>query len=414
MASQQQWKVPQISYWHVGAPISLRPDSLPATAEVVVIGGGLMGSCTSYWLARAGVKVALLEQQSPAFGATGRNGGFHVVGTGESYAETIATFGHAAARSIFQLTIDSRTLLRQVLAEEQIACEYREPGRLNLALSEREYANYLPSIAAMAADGFQAERLDRAQVQELITTPLGPDIAGGLYAAEDGLLQPAQFVHGMQTAAQRHGATISLAVVQSLRQQGGDIQITTDQGTITAGACIVAVNAWSSRLIPELEGVIVPVRGQILNYAPLPVIFRCGAGAAVTPTGEYWHQTPEGAIVLGGCRAAAADGEVNLLAEGTTAEVQSALDNVFPQLFPQLEGLQVARRWSGPMAFTRDHNPIADRVPGLANAWFAGGFSGHGMPFGMRLGQLLAEAATTNSQPQAMAALEWARPSLQA
>ena len=73
------------------------------------------------------------------------------------------------------------------------------------------------------------------------------------------------------------------------------------------------------------------------------------------------------------------------------------IEQVLPQLFPALhsahgEGaLRVARRWAGLMAFTADYLPIADRVPGLPNAWVVGGFCGHGMPFGMRLGQLLAQ-----------------------
>ncbi len=406
------WKDPQISYWHAGAPATTIADDLPATAEVVVVGGGLIGSCTAYWLAVRGVKVVLIEQQAPAFGATGRNGGFHVVGTGESYPDTIAKLGHTAAKSIYDLTLQSRALLRQVLAEEQISCEYREAGRMSLALTEAEYAGMERSIAALHADGFAGERLDRAQVQELINTPLGPDILGAAYADEDGLLQPAQFVQGMQAAAKRHGARLCAATVTAVASEGSGVRVTTDRGVVDAGAVVVAVNAWSGRLIPELQSVITPVRGQILNFAPLPPVFRCGVGASVTPTGEYWHQTPEGAIVLGGCRAIAPDGEVGLLAEGTTPEVQSALDGVFPRLFPQLAGLQVARRWSGPMAFTRDFNPIADRVPGVQYAWVAGGFCGHGMPFGMRLGQLLAEAATTDTAPQGMAALSLGRATL--
>jgi glycine/D-amino acid oxidase-like deaminating enzyme len=141
-------------------------------------------------------------------------------------------------------------------------------------------------------------------------------------------------------------------------------------------------------------------------------VFPTGIGAAVTATGEYWHQTPDGSIVLGGCRAIAPDGEVGLLVEGTTPAVQAAIEGIFPRLFPQLNGLQVAQRWSGPMAFTRDHTPIADCIPGIPHAWFVGGFSGHGMPFGMRVGQLLAEAATNGNTPAELHALRLDRPTL--
>jgi len=412
MGTAPQWHNPQFSFWQHQAPVGLPSDHLPTTADVVVIGGGLLGCCTAYWLARNGVRVTLLEQSAPAFGATGRNGGFHVIGTSEAYHTTIANFGHADAKSIYQITLDSRSLLRQVVAEEQIACEYREPGRLNLELNEDERGAHTQAIAALRADGFAAEQLDRAQVQALIKTPLGADIIGGLFAHEDGLLQPALFVQGLLAAARRHGAQICLAQATNITADGSGVRLETNTGSISAGAAIVAINAWSDRLIPVLKGIITPVRGQILAYAPIPMVFPIGIGAAVTSTGEYWHQTPNGSIVLGGCRAIAPDGEVGLLAEGTTPAVQSAIEGVFPRLFPQLHGLDVAQRWSGPMAFTRDHTPIADQVPGIERTWFVGGFSGHGMPFGMRVGQLLAEAATHGTTPAALHALRLDRPTL--
>ena len=69
-------------------------------------------------------------------------------------------------------------------------------------------------------------------------------------------------------------------------------------------------------------------------------------------------------------------------------------------------------RWAGLMAFTADYLPVADRAPELPGVWVTGGFCGHGMPFGMRLGQLLAEAATTGVRPAELAPLRVDRPTL--
>ena len=407
------WEQPDISFWHHQAPGTLAPDSVASgTWDVAVVGAGLLGSCSAYWLARRGMRVIVLEQKAPAFGATGRNGGFLVVGTAEGYAGAIARVGHSAARSVHQITYDSRALMRQVIAEEGIACEYREPGRLNLSLGEAEHHQHAQSIAALHADGFDGELVDRTQVQELINTPLAEEIVGGVFNREDGLLQPARFVQGVLAAARRHGACVAHATVQSIAEQGSSVILDTSAGVVHAGSVVVAVNAWGNQLIPALGNAIRPVRGQVLAYQPLPMIFSTGTGAAVTPTGEYWHQTPDGSIVLGGCRAAAPDGEVGLLAEGTTPVVQAALDQVFPRLFPKLQGLQVQRRWSGPMAFTSDYMPICDRAPEHERVWFVGGFCGHGMPFGMRLGQLLAEAACSGQVPAELHALRLTRPTL--
>jgi glycine/D-amino acid oxidase-like deaminating enzyme len=92
--------------------------------------------------------------------------------------------------------------------------------------------------------------------------------------------------------------------------------------------------------------------------------------------------------------------------------VTARIEQVLPTLFPELTGLRVARRWAGLMAFTSDHLPVADAVPGLANAWVVGGFSGHGMPYGPILGQLLADAVTTGRTPDELAPLRIDRPTL--
>lgn len=408
------------SYWQTAiAPLATGQPALPATADIAVIGGGLLGVSTAYWLARAGASVVLLEAHTLAAGATGHNGGFMVAGTAESYPQAIERHGHAAAHAVWSLTLESRALLRQTLAEEAIDCDYREPGLLHLALGAEQHARLAQTVAALHADGFAAELLDRDQAQGLIGTALGPKISGGLFAPEDGLLHPARLVLGLADAARRHGARIyEGAPVLHIESGGVGLRLQTARGDMQACAAVVAVNAWSDQLIPALRGVITPVRGQVLAYAPMPPLFRCGMGAAITPTGEYWQQALDGTIVLGGCRAVAPGGDVGVYAAEPTPEVQAALEDVLPQLFPALRGedggvaAQVERRWTGLMAFTADRLPIADRAPGLAGAWVVGGFSGHGMPFGLRLGQLLAEAATGDTAPAGLAPLRLGRPTL--
>jgi glycine/D-amino acid oxidase-like deaminating enzyme len=183
------------------------------------------------------------------------------------------------------------------------------------------------------------------------------------------------------------------ARVLSVEPCGEGARVHTERGSIDAGALIVAANAWTQQLAPAMQGFITPVRGQVISYEPIAPVFAPGMGADVTPTGEYWQQTPDGEIVIGGCRAARAGGEVNVVDDAVTDDVQGAIERVLPALFPALAGrLRVARRWSGPMAFTPDGLPVLDAVPGLARAWFAGGFCGHGMPFGMVFGQRMADA----------------------
>jgi glycine/D-amino acid oxidase-like deaminating enzyme len=385
---------------------------LPRTADVVVVGCGILGASTAYWLARAGARVVLVERAAPAHGATGRNGGFLTLGTAESYPHAIARLGHATARDVYTLTLENRALVRQVLAEEEIDCDYREPGTLALALSADQLAEMGHTVAALNADGFAAEKLDRTRVQELVAIPLGPDITGGVYVPQTGLLHSAQLVQGLVRAAERHGAISVQATVGRVPADGAGVAVETSRGVLRAGAVVLAANAWLDTLVPEVAGVIVPVRGQMLSYHALPPVFRTGMAAAVTATEEYWQQTPDGTIVLGGCRAVAPGKDVGFRDSTPTSEVQQALEGVLPGLFPRLSGLRVAGRWAGLMAFTPDYLPVADRVPGLDQAWVVGGFCGHGMPFGLRIGQLLAEAAIQNERPAALGPFRLGRPTL--
>ena len=105
--------------------------------------------------------------------------------------------------------------------------------------------------------------------------------------------------------------------------------------------------------------------------------------------------------------------DVDIRVSQPTEVVQNALEHVFPRLFPHLPELHVAQRWAGLMAFTPDFLPIADHVPDFPNTWVVGGFSGHGMPFGLRFGQLLAETVFNGGIPSGLKPFRLNRPTLQ-
>ncbi|NJM42309.1 MAG: FAD-binding oxidoreductase [Anaerolineae bacterium] len=397
-----------LSHWHTSFSTHAHTSrDLPKTADVVVIGGGIVGTCATYWLARNGAspktaRVVQLEQNAFANGATGRNGGFVTLGTAESYSNSIKRNSKANTDAIWQLTVENRELMRQVLREEQLDCDYREPGALSLALSDEVFAEMARDTEARNANGFEGVMLDRHQLRTLVRTELGDPIRGAGFKPNTALLHSAKFVNALARAAQQHGAIACTAEALGFEVNGDSIQVQTSIGAIVTKGVVMGANAWTSRFLPELKDKVWPVRGQVLSYAPIPPVFAPGMGASVTPTGEYWQQTPTGEIVIGGCRAARPDGDVGLINNDTTDDVQTALERVLPTLFPKLEGLKVSQRWSGPMAFTPDYVPIADCIPNLPNAWFAGGFCGHGMPFGMIFGKLLAQAAMNSTKPEAL------------
>ncbi len=378
-----------VSYWQSSFPTPTLAQTPPDEVDLAVIGGGVLGVSAAYWGARSGARVALLEQQGIAWGASGRNGGFVTEGAALPYLSAIAKFGRDTARAIWRVTAENRSLARQIIGEERLDCWYREAGNLSFALSEAEMEGIVANVHALNADGFPVEALTRAQTQALVGTTLGPAIEGARYASYAGLVHSTRLVGGLAEAAAARGAALVEATVTGITPT----HVVTTRGTIRARAVVVAANAWISRLVPAARDIIVPVRGQALSYAPIAPVFGPGMGASITPTGEYWQQTLDGSIVIGGCRAARPDKDVGALRHDTTEDVQAGIERVLPELFPALTGLQVSQRWAGPMAFTPDYLPVADRAPGEANIWYAGGFCGHGMPFGIVFGKLLVQAA---------------------
>lgn len=400
------------SYWHATFSPPEPVDPLPRETDIAVIGGGMLGCWTAYWLAKKGVEVTLLERDVISWGATGRNGGFLTGGGALGYADAIEAFGREVARAVWTLSAEGRQLAEETIAEEALDCDFRMPGIMWMGTTDASLEAARRSAELLREDGFTVELLDRDEVQAQVRTPLGPEVRGGRLDPDGGLLHSSKYLAGVTAAAKRHGARFCKAGVTAMEPGDGGVTISTDVGQVRAQRVVVAVNAWSDTLVPGVDGLIVPVRGQILAYDPIDPVFEPGIGADVTPTGEYWQQTTDGSIVIGGCRADAPGGDVGVLDLAPTEDVTARIEDVLPRLFPELGGLRVARRWAGPMAFTSDYLPIADAAPGMPGVWIGGGFCGHGMPFGPRVGQLLAEAVSTGETPEALAPLRIGRETL--
>src|SRR5690606_10449968 len=347
-----------VSYWHATFPPPVPEESLPAGTDVAVIGGGMLGVWTAYWLARQGVDVTLIEREVISWGATGRNGGFLTGGGALSCRSAIDSFGRDAARAIWTVSADGRALAQDVIGREEIDCDFRMPGIMSLALSEADLDRKRSNVALLHEDGFTAELLDREDVQDVVRTPLGEEIAGGVLAPDGGLLHSGRYLAGLAAAAKRHGARICQADVTEITSTESGATVSTASGDVEAQRVVVAVNAWTDTLVPGLAGRIVPVRGQILAYEPVEPVFETGVGADITPTGEYWQQATDGSIVIGGCRADAPNGDVDVREMRPTPDVTAKIEGVIPRLFPDLAGLRVARRWAGLMAFTSDYVPV--------------------------------------------------------
>jgi len=164
---------------------------------------------------------------------------------------------------------------------------------------------------------------------------------------------------------------------------------------LDAERVLVATDGYPSGLLGELEGLIIPTRGQMIATEPLAErLFDCphyGRHGF-----DYWQQLPDGRIAAGGFRDFALVSEFTA-DEVTTPAIQDALERFVTELVGR--PLHVEQRWAGIFGLVLDFLPVVGLVPGSDSAWVAGGYSGHGNVLGFMCGDLVAKAMLGEEHP---------------
>jgi gamma-glutamylputrescine oxidase len=333
---------------------------------VIVIGGGVTGCACALRLAEAGVRVRLHEARQVAGGASGRNGGFALRGAAVPYDVAVATLGRERARQLMALTEDGLDLLESLAGDA-----FRRVGSLRLAADEAERAELRREHDALAADGFAVEWVDE------LPSPLDRLAHGAILHPPDGSIHPARWVRRLAARAVEAGAEL----VQ------GDA-ITVAAARESADAVLVATDGATHALLPELAATIRPTRGQVIATEPLPRLLYDRPHYARGGY-DYWQQLPDGRLVLGGQRDAAAAAEETDVEETTTA-IQARLEALAADLLGAEP--RISHRWSGIWGTTPDLLPLVGPVPGREGVWVAAGYSGHGNVLGLVCGGLVADA----------------------
>ena len=375
------------SYW-------LLRRGTPEPADAVVVGGGIVGLSTAWWLARLGgdgLRVVLLEAGGLAGRASGRNAGFLLTGTPQPFTRLAARIGRDAALSLWERSRENRELLRrEVLDPGRVGADFLPEGSWIASIAGTgQEAELEASAAELAREGFECAWRDRAAVRAASGSEL---LGGAIFQPRDGGLDPVRLCRGLASTGgfeARTGVRVS-ALEPEGPEEGGRVRLVTDAGELVAPRVVLALNAYAANLLPHLAAEVRPVRGQMLATAPGE---RSLEGVWYVDDGhEYLRQLADGTVILGGSRLVAEDAEIGYL-ESPTGKVQGALDEFLRRGFPRLAGRPVRHRWAGTMGFTPDGVPRTGAVPGLPAALYAAGFTGHGMSLGFATGRWLARRA---------------------
>ena len=369
---------------------------LPATADVVIVGGGVMGASCAFHLAQRGVKHVLLLEREPFFGAgaTGRCAG----GIRHQFATAIN----------IELSKVSLRMLDDFEAVTGRPALVRKCGYMFVLTRAADVARFEQTIALQRSLGVQTEWLDGAQVQRRLPACSFADALAGTFYAADGLADPNSVVMGYVDAARRLGAACHTDIsVTGVLTTGGRISaVQTSVGTISTPTVINTCGPWSAALA-EMAGLalpIVPVRRQWLTTTALPNLPTDFPFVVDFSQSLYFH--PEGGGVLTGMsdaqQPAGTDQTVDPAWELTHMERACAR-------LPALEDAGVVSRLAGLYEVTPDAHPIIGATP-LAGFYVLAGFSGHGFMHGPVCGLLLAELLVDGAAHSVeISALDYAR-----
>ncbi|HEY4185033.1 MAG TPA: FAD-binding oxidoreductase [Polyangia bacterium] len=335
----------------------------PPVAELVIIGGGIMGLAIAYNLAVRGMKrVVVLEASYIASGASGRNGG----GLRQQWSTEMN----------IRLMQESMEICATFARDMGINVWMRQGGYLFLIRTPETRATIERNIALQNRCDVPTRLITTDEARRIVPELAADGFLAASYNPTDAVVFPWPFLWGYAGAATQHGVSIHTDTpVTAIERRGADFAITTPRGAITTPRIVNAAGAWSPR-VAALLGLTLPdwpARHEILSTEPLKPFLK--PMVSVLETGLYFSQSTRGELVGGITMHEPKTEEIALGARlAFLAEMAKALCEVMPRL----GNVKVVRQWAGPYDLTSDGNPIVGEVPGCPGFFLCCGFMGHG------------------------------------
>jgi gamma-glutamylputrescine oxidase len=340
---------------------------------VAIVGGGVTACSCALTLADAGLRVRVHEARDVASGASGRNGGFALRGGAPRYDVGRARLGAERAAALWRLTERALERLADLAGDA-----FRPTGSLRLAGDAQEAESLRAEYEALRDDGFEVEWHPE------LDDRLAGRFDGAIFHPPDGSIHPARWVRRLAARAAEAGAEI----------REHDPVWALDE--LDADQIVVATDGYTRGLLDGLDRAVKPTRGQVIVTEPLErMYFACPHYARYGY--DYWQQTEDLRLVLGGFRDSALE-EESTAEEATTPGIQARLESFARELVGTAP--KITHRWSGIFGVTEDLLPLAGEVPGRAGLWVSCGYSGHGNVLGLACGDLVAQAIVGRAPPE--------------
>jgi glycine/D-amino acid oxidase-like deaminating enzyme len=346
------------------------------TAEIAVIGGGIVGCSVAYHLARKGCRnVVLLEKDLVCFGSTGKSAG----GVRAQFSSEVN----------IRLSLEALKILKGFQDELGVDPGFRQTGYLFLATTDDELALFRQNVALQQRFGIPVELLAPDEIRRRVPILRVDDVAGGSFCPWDGNASPHEVTHALAAGARRLGARVleGRAVTEVAVEGGRVVALETSAGPLACGAAVICAGPYAGH-VGAMAGVDLPVkpyRRQLFVTKPMAGLPEALPLTIDFHRGWYFRREGEG-ILFSGPKDAESSFNTHVDWEDLEAIVATAIHRV-----PLLAKAEVLRGWGGSYDITPDHNPLLGPAPGVGGLYVAAGFSGHGFMHGPIAGRLMAE-----------------------
>lgn len=364
--------------------------------DVCIIGAGITGLSAALELAQQGFKVAIMEANCIAWGASGRSGGQMIFGYGCDMPVIEKAAGKTTAKAMWDMSLEGMDLIRQRIQTYAIDCDL-ETGHLHAAIKPR----HMQELSAWRDDleqtyGYQSLQLwQQDELRQHINTER---YIGGLYDSNSGHIHPLNYTLGLAQAALNMGVQIyEHSPVRQQFKRAGKHQCHSDQGFVQASYVIYACNAYIDKLQPYLHSRIMPVgtyigASQSLGETQVRQLMPNNMAVAdMNYALDYFRCSSDHRVLFGGRVSYSTVPPSNL---------KKTMHERMQLVFPQLKDISIDYAWGGNVAITVNRGPHFGQLE--PDVFFAQGFSGHGIAATNLAGKLMAEAVAGHAQRLAL------------
>lgn len=363
-------------------------------AEVAIIGGGIMGSAISYYVAKAGLDCMLIEKNDIASGTSSRcDGNITIVDKDPGFDS--------------KMSLISQELTNELKDDLNLDFEYRELGSILVCDNDQEMEAAAEWVEIQKKAGLKFNLLDREDIRQ--ESPyFADDIPGGLECETDSLINPYLYCYSLVDRAQEYGLKLYTQTEVTNIKKEDDFIIETTNGTFTAKKVVNAAGVWAP-YIGEMLGLdipIVPRKGHIMvgsRQKPVmmrnvmefgylmnkfqreriadPETLKYGVALVLEPTESQ-------NFLLGSSREFVGfDGRVDI-------NVVNAMAKRALRFFPKMDDFNMIRAYTGFRPWTEDHLPIVSPVESVPGFFIAAGHEGDGISLATVTGKLIEEMLT--------------------